>query len=328
MSKRGRSPVAFLLLGGVGLVVSACYQVAPQVPEDFSRRPRSDGLAPIAVYTEDPAHPANRWFQRAFSERDRDGRFVAPRTDAPYVPRHAYQPVDRAEILALLEVVGRHGLAASPVSQTLLETDLFAESERLRASDNELAQAYADAARGVSAARVEDSPGLAPPPLRDGLWLEVAGSLAPGLRATPADFREGRIYYGFDSTSSGLGGPRPVTELPAPRRAALVRYRVALDGEGIRATPVASEAWVLERARSAAGEGDSLLSRVFRFDRAAWWRGGEPWRELPAAESLRIRNPVEPAGAALEGDSRALCVSCHSGKTPFLSYRQGFRLVP
>jgi hypothetical protein len=93
------------------------------------------------------------------------------------------------------------------------------------------------------------------------------------------------------------------------------RLRLAATPEGNwRPTEHASELWTLERTA------DGIRPRVFRFDRAAWLRGEDPWRELSEREEIWIEDPRDPDGALLQGELRPLCLSCHPPAAPFRSH--------
>lgn len=299
-------------------LLAGCYAVPPEIPADYGDRPLPTGWPAPAVYSTDVLHPANRWFQRLYSPVGRGGTFARASSDRPYAPRRERTAVDRAEIVALLEVVPAPTLP-SPLSRLLLHSDLLAEARRLEATGDEaLSGTYAVALRAVPAPRLEKRPAFVPPPLRQGAWLPVQGSLAAGLTATPADLREGRVFYQFAGGRLPAGrGRRAAVDLELPRRAALVRFRMALGDGGLRATVLASEGWFLE---SRAGE---IVPRLFRFDRALAHLA-EPWREVGPDEAISIRDPVGGDGPPLRGTLRDVCLSCHRPEAPWRTRREGF----
>jgi len=307
------------------VVVAGCYEIPPEISPNAVRSTLPVGWPPVPVYSEDPFHVANRWFQRAYSRRGGRGELGGTLTAWPYVPERESQSVDRAELLALLEALAGVGLATTdPLSSLILHADLLAEAERRKAAgDLVLSEAYLRALRAVPVLALETRPEFLPPPLRTGVWRRVEGDLASGLDATPRDLRGSTVYYDVGDDAANVAASRPVTEEDVPRRAALVRTRVVLgaSGEWI-STKLASEGWFLERRE------DGVEPRLFRFERSLAGRAGEPWTEIEPDSETAIRDPLHPEGPLLKGTVRELCLSCHPTEAPFLTRREGFFVTP
>jgi hypothetical protein len=257
------------------------------------------------AYHRDPFHPRNRWFQRAFGGRDSQGGVLPAHADEPAGIATRYSPVDCAELTALLEAVLReeenalreNGLReADPrgaVTEAIFRSDSLHEAARIHslgprtARENELVSLLLRVGRGGGEAveRLEESLPLEvePPPLRQGDWLEaeLSGSVwNDGLPSrgfpSPADLRWARLLREKPTGSS----------LP---RSVLLRLRVGLDGRG-DPLPLSLASECLEV------KGDEV--RVWRFDRAEWLSGREPWRESSeGAKSPASALPAPPAEA-------------------------------
>jgi hypothetical protein len=104
----------------------------------------------------------------------------------------------------------------------------------------------------------------------------VAPAALPGLEPSGWDFRWTGAW---------------VEERPpdADAHGVITRSRIALDSAG---EPVlldlASECWEVTSGCVHAG-------RLFRFDRAEWLRGGDPWRPVPEAAVVGVRDPRDPS---------------------------------
>jgi len=292
----------FLLFGG-------CYEIPPIIPPSYVGGPVAPGWPPLLAYHRDPFHPRNRWFQRAFGGRDREGDLLPPHADEPLGIVAQYSQVDRAEMAALLTTILKEeedGITKSPfhadgsreaVSEAIFRSDALLEASRIQsqgpktAGEGELAALMLRVARGANEEtgakikRLEETlpPEAEPPPLRNGDWLEAdPAALASSARLplqlfpSPGDLRWTRL---LQEKSTGSSRPRSL----------LLRLRVALDerGEPLLLS-LASECWELG--------GES--ARVWRFDRAEWLSGREPWHEAPegAIPSI-VMAPPAPAEA-------------------------------
>lgn len=295
--------IAAALLSGI----TGCYEVPPVIPPGYVGSPPSPGWPPLCVYDLDAFSLRNRWFHRQISARASEGEIIRAHADEPFGRLVSPSPVDVAEIVALLRA-----LAATPqpepepgdpiafVSAAIFRSDLLAEACRIEvdwpASEpreeirNLSRQGAACSSFALPSSSLE--PSLRPTPLRTGDWKEVPAPAAPGLVASPADPRATKLFR--------MGAPA--------RASVLVRYRAAARKEGgLGPLPIASECWELERGD------DGPTYRVFRFDRAEWLQGRDPWRVVQDEVEIVIRNPVDPS-QRLEGAPRRLCASCHCGE--------------
>jgi hypothetical protein len=117
------------------LVSVSCREIPPRLPEGYLGGPSARGWPPAAVYHPDPFHPANRLHQRLFLLSQDPPPPPSSSLPSP-APRSDLDPLDRAEIDALLE----RSLAPSstvdalaPASRARLRADLEAAAAALRA---------------------------------------------------------------------------------------------------------------------------------------------------------------------------------------------------
>jgi|SoiMethySBSTD1v2_1073268.scaffolds.fasta_scaffold13316_10 hypothetical protein len=286
------------------LAAASCYEIPPVVPPDYAGSATATGWPPLAVYDDDAFDPANRWFQRAFGSRDSSGDVLAPHADEPTALLDHPSPVDGVEIAALLEAIE----SAPPLSPGELGTrrrgaravflcDTAAESSRIEAQWSAGAGGKEIAARLRRIATREplrellppaSTAELTPPPLREGTWKRRELPSAPGLLPSPLDRR---VTQAFESEDGHVR--------------ALLRLRCVLEGEAWVETPLGSECWF-----ETAGGVEPGARGVWRFDRAEWLQGREPWREVPGGAEITIRDPSEPS-RRLHGARERLCAGCH-----------------
>jgi len=280
-------------LGALAVLAAGCYEFPPVIPKDLVGSPAAEGWPPLAVYHPDSFHARNRWFHRQWSGRSLEGRIVRAHADEPLGLLSSPSRVDEAEILALLrsldaEPVRELGAAGerARICDALFRGDLLREAARIRAEwpagglrDEILKLLEAVGARGPAlTAGDERERALVPPPLRGGPWSEASMPSSAGLLPSPADPRPTRVFRTAAPNSSS----------------AIVRG-------------FASECWLIERS----GDGESR--RVYRFDRAEWLHGREPWRLVPGEAEIVIRSPLDPL-QALRGPAAQLCAGCHCGR--------------
>lgn len=297
------------MLAGLALA-GACHEIPPEIPPGYIGSPAPKGWPPLTVYRLEPLHPRNRWFHRAFSARAPGGEILPAHADEPFGRLESSSPVDRAEIAAILESVAAEDAGSSPtgrraaIGDAMFHSDLLAEAARWHAiglADASAREVIASMLRVARSARVDlllkdlHLPELAPPPLRGGEWRDAELPALPGLLPSAQDPRWTRLLR--------ARGPQD--------RALLIRFRAGLDGAGRPALlDLASECWEIELARDGAGGG--AAKRVWRFDRAEWLHGREPWHEAPARAEIGIRDPRDPA-KLLSGPVERVCGSCHCG---------------
>jgi hypothetical protein len=295
--------MAVLLLAPAG-----CREIPPEIPADYIGSQAAPGWPPLAVHDPDPFHPRNRWFHRAFGARAASGAIVAPHADDP-IPLHAaLSRVDAAEAAALLE---RSLADAAPdvspgrarVAEAIFRSDALAEAALLHAAlpadhlaVREAVPRLLDLAAGdpLPPLDPETARAVEPPPLRAGEWVEVAPPAEPGLLPSPFDPRWTHAFV-------------PGGEKRGRWRAVIVRHRAALDRAGAPLLlPVASECWSLEDGDEDAG------GSAWRFDRAEWLAGREPWRRLPGEAEITIRDPGDPS-RLLTARAASLAARCRRG---------------
>lgn len=283
------------------LTMGGCYEIPPVIHRGYVGGPTAQGWPPLAAYHAEPFHPRNRWFQREFGGRSPQGDLLPAHADEPLGAAEKYSPVDRAELCALLEAIllsenDRAKLSGAPVAdlrqavtEAIFRSDALAEASRVQsragnaAAEKDLVATLLRAARrtGDEVKRLENvlPPEAEPPPLREGEWLEAepaatdGDSAPPSLFSSAGDLRWTRVLREKDALST----PRWV----------LLRLRVALDerGEPLLLS-IANECWELE------GGGTTGI-RSWRFDRAEWLSGREPWHEVPGVTMSTL--PVVPA---------------------------------
>ena len=308
---------SFLWPGLVAGVMTAggCYEVPPIIPQGYVGGPTARGWPPVTAYHLEPFHPRNRWFQRAFGGRDGQGGLLPVHADEPLGTNTRFSLVDRAELCALLEAVtlvdndraGSSGLATADsrqgVTEAIFRSDLLAEASRLRSQglmadeEKELVSSLLRVARSVGEeVKCLDGglpPEAEPPPLRTGEWLDAEATAVsnvpfpPSLLPSTADMRWTRV----------------LEEKPAgsfQQRLVLLRLRVALDqrGEPLLLS-IGSECWQLW------GDGKTV-SHLWRFDRAEWLSGREPWREVPVGGEIITPGVPVPAEAFSQAYTRVL----------------------
>jgi hypothetical protein len=225
--------------------------------------------------------------------------------------------VDRAEILALTaEVAGdwlredapsggpRDGLVRATFRADLLQAALALSGPRgeSRALDDDLIRLIRAARLPAGGDPETDLPDLAlPPPLRDvpTAWLEDPPPATPGLVPSAHDLRWTRR-----ARAPAADGEE--------YRSILLRLRVVLDERGEPVLlPSPSEAWELRAGPS----GDAPLeARVWRFDRAAWLSGEDPWTVLDGDAPLEVRDPESPSGRRIRGTVESVCAGCHEDR--------------
>jgi hypothetical protein len=338
-----------------------CHEAPPEIPPGYvgSAPPAFGWPAPVA-YDLEPTHPLNRWFQRAFSRRTTEGDLEPAWSEDPLPLLEVDSAVDRAEIESLTRAIlaerrahpeasvrSVSGVAraeaavscsifASDALQLALLTRHFGSTgglSPLTSSLLEAAELPPDAEMVETAALLRGR--LAPPPLREGAWVEVPGSGEGGHGPTSADARWTRV---FRETGPAGAGAAP--------RSVLIWLRVALD-RSRRPLPLAvpSECWELSRAEPAPTaptvereiEGDSDLeasdesdspedfdsgtfariqdlppARVWRFDRARWTVGADPWVRTRDGASVVVVDPQDPGARRLRGRLRTVCAACHA----------------
>jgi hypothetical protein len=201
--------------------------------------------------------------------------------------------VDAAEIAALLERIlespgpERATDTRAWVADAILRSDALAEASRLHAALPPDHLAVREAVPLLLRLAGGDPPppldpeaarAIEPPPLRSGEWTEAAPPPEPGLLPSPHDPRWTLAFV-------SPGWPDEDRS-----RAVLVRYRAALDREGAPILlPIASEAWEL------GGSGGCAGASAWRFDRAEWLAGREPWRHLPQGAEVTVRDAADPS---------------------------------
>jgi hypothetical protein len=275
------------------VATAGCREYPPQIPPDFIGSPAAAGWPPLAVYVIDAFDPKNRWFHRAFGSRSLSADIIAPHADEP-CPLSVPSRVDAAELIALLERIpaspssGGATAVRDLVAEAVFRSDALAEASRLQAKLPPDALAVKEAVPLLLQLATGDPPppldgpaarALEPPPLRGGEWVETAPLEAPGLLPSASDPRWTRSFIPRDRPD---GGSR--------HRALVVRFRVTLDRRGSPLLlPIASECWELER-----GE-DGATGNVWRFDRAEWLAGRDPWRRLPEETEITIHDPADPS---------------------------------
>jgi hypothetical protein len=291
-----------------------CREYPPVIAPDYIGSPTAPGWPPLAVYDVDPFHPRNRWFHRAFGTRTAAGDIVPPHADEPFALLAAPSRVDAAELGALLEAALATALLdTAPVDPTrvaprervadaIFRADALAEASRLQASlpaddpaEAVLVPLLLRLAAG-SAERLAGEGGLAhelePPPLREGAWVEAPVPAAPGLAPSPFDPR-----WTLALRREAAPGGRA--------RVALLRLRSGLDARRAPVLlPLASECWEIEEG------GEDGAAAVWRFDRAEWLAGRDPWRRVPERSEITIRDPADPA-RLITGEVKPLCAGCH-----------------
>ncbi|HVR76079.1 MAG TPA: hypothetical protein VMT52_17235 [Planctomycetota bacterium] len=289
------------------ILAAGCYEISPEIPDGYIGSPAAPGWPPPAVYDADSLHPRNRWFHRAFGRRGLEGDALPAPPDAPSGSLMTLGPVDRAEIAALLarsaadrESAARGALVTSPrarAADAIFRSDALAEASRLAAEAGESPGGRGIVSLLLAAARArvgsQPLPALpreaVPPPLREGEWIEKPPPRTRGLQPSAADIRWTRVFAGRER----------------PKHTLLLRLRTALDLDGkVALLPLASECWESETT-----DGPPRF-RVWRFDRAEWLRGGDPWRAIPPGTAITIRSPLDPS-SRLTGLAPALCASCH-----------------
>jgi hypothetical protein len=296
-----------VVLTGV-LLSGGCYEIPPVIPSDYSSSPVARSRHSLSVYANEPFDPRNRWFQRAFGARGLRGEIRRPRADEPFSTFILSERIDHAELRALLGSIEEESRRApqrslSPlavVTRAIFLSDVLAEACRLQAAgegarrmptDDLVALLIAVARQGVDAEElpsVELAPLLQAPPLRDGAWTEGSAPGVPGLLPSTHDPRWTLVL---------LSRARPGA-------AVLLRLRVALSSEGGAVLlPLASECWEIRR------RGKDVTHRVWRFDRAEWLHGRDPWLEFSEAAEIQIRNPHDPS-QILAGRLQSLYRSC------------------
>jgi hypothetical protein len=289
--------VAPLLLGG-------CFEIPPSIPPGYIGSQPAPGWPPLVVYDAEPMHPRNRWFHRAFSGRGRAGEIEPAHADEPFGLVRKPSAVDVAEWIALLKEISSEPAAGGVrgardlVADGIFRSDLLAEASRLRAElpDNAAAREAAVLMSrlsvvdpSVSSALDAERAATLPPPLREGDWIDAQPPAAPGLAPSAADPRWTRV----------------LRERGNSARSALLRLRVASNSAGAALLlDLAAECWELQR------EDDGWRRSVWRFDRAEWLQGREPWRIVPGDAEITIRSPVDPS-TILTGAAGRLCGSCH-----------------
>lgn len=316
MGSRARLASACVLI-----LVAGCYEISPEIPEGYIGSPAAPGWPPPAVYDADTLHPRNRWFHRTFGRRGLEGDVLPASADAPSGSLVTLGPVDRAEIAALLariaadgEASARENLATSTrarAADTIFSSDALAEASRLAAEAGEspggrgIVSLLLGAARARAGGHALPREAV-PPPLREGEWIEKPPPRTRGLEPSAADIRWTRVFAARER----------------PKHTLLLRLRTALDLEGkVALLPLASECWEAETT-----DGPPRF-RVWRFDRAEWLRGGDPWRAVPPGTAITIRSPVDPS-SRLTGLAPALCASCHGteGEVPLPAPREAGRV--
>jgi hypothetical protein len=314
-----KPPLTGLLVGT--LLVAGCYEIPPAIPLDYTSSLAALAGRPPAVYAREPFDSRNRWFHRAFGLRGLQGEVQQPQADEPFSTLVRRGPVDHAELRALLERIGsleeesprtppRSLFPRAAVTEAIFVSDVLAEACRLHAAavtqgpGGDLVPPLIHVARQgvrVELAGLESAPLLRAPPLRDGVWTEEPGPKAPGLLPSTHD-------------------PRWTLALRSRARtgdAVLLRFRVALGpGGGPMLLPLASECWEIHQ------RGTDVTYRVWRFDRAEWLHGRDPWREAAQDDEIRIRNPRD-AAQILRARLASLCSSCHSADDVANPPRQG-----
>lgn len=316
-----------LALGGflMAHVLAGCYEIPPSVPSDYTGGPsESIGWPPPAVYARDPIHPRNRWFHRSFSSRDRRGQLSPVSGTEPLPVFKDPDNVDRAEMVSLLESIQRESPADpewGPDSrgfwtELMFHSDVLVAALRLssrqskdsgerdRIPAHELLRLLVEQATVDLESDLLDAhrrpPMLDPPPLRDGAWKELDPPSAVGLRPSVEDPRWTRRMC---RTSAG----GETTEV------LLLRLRVALLETGDPLLiPMASECWELRDGEGA----EARPVRVWRFHRAAWVAGREPWALVPGTEPIEIHDPESAGARVLRGPARSLCGRCHAAWEP------------
>lgn len=274
------------------ITILGCYAIPPRIPQGYVGSPAREGWPPHAVYELDPFHPRNRWFHRQWSGRTIEGRIVQARADEPMSLLRSPSRVDVAELLAILvalEAEPVRELAAQDtrqrISDALFRGDLAREAARVRAEwppgawrDDTARRLEALASRGPSL-NLDDErePWLVPPPLRTGKWETASQPDANGLLPSAVDARSTRVVRRTE--------PEPGTALERG---------------------IASECWLLEPGKKVNSR------RVYRFDRAEWLHGREPWRLVPEEAEIAIRSPLDPT-QGLRGSLVQVCSSCHCG---------------
>jgi hypothetical protein len=324
MRLRGGLRRLLILAAALSALAGGCYELPPKIPADYARRPLPAAWPPPSVYAAEPFHPANRWFQRAFGPRDEAGHPLPAESSLPFPLLDTAGPIDRAELLALLESLVREGLPpeADAVTRAMLHADLLAAAARWRrgaGAEEALALAHESAAKALAAVPLEADRRLQPPPLRSGAW--VAARAAPGVEPSDADLRWSRMFYSFEEPPAAARREAGEEAERPPARAALLRLRMVAGPGGVpERSELPSECWLLERT-----PGGEVEPRLYRFDRAAWLAGEDPWRESAGEDLVAIRNPLAPEAPLLEGPLRSLCASCHRPEQPFLGWREGWR---
>lgn len=274
------------------IAAPGCREIPPRIPPDFIGSPAAPGWPPLAVHDLDPFDPKNRWFHRAFGSRSPGGDIVAPHADEP-CSFSTPSRVDAAELTALLERILASPAAGGAVAirervaDAIFRSDALAEASRLHAAPladglavREVVPFLLRLAAGDALPPLdpEAARALEPPPLRAGEWVEAAPPETPGLLPSPFDLRWTRAFV----LRGRSDGDRS--------HAVLVRFRVAIDRQGAPLLlPIASECWELEE-----GEGEAMAS-AWRFDRAEWLAGRDPWRQLPEEAEITIRDPSNPS---------------------------------
>ncbi len=312
------------------MMFCGCYEIRPELPENYIGSQARPGWPPPAVYSSDPFHPANRLYQRLFvfggreaSNLEGDEGISSPAWkegqfqfwDAPFSPREVLSAADRAEVLALLEVLSRESGGDSypedPILRGILQSDLLSVACRLNL-EGEIQKELARAALHLAWKEIQAPPDLLalPPPLRKPGWKEIAGPRRRGLSPSPADFRWTRVFR--CNTPSDSGGGVPKLQGGSNSREserALLRLRIGVRPDGAPVLlPIGSEAWFLASSKAGLPH-----SRIFRFHRVRLLRGEDPWEEVPGGEVIAIRNPEDPGKSTLKGKAAAVCSSCHRG---------------
>lgn len=244
--------------------LSGCYEVPPEITEDYYRAAVEPGWPPLAVYHADPFHPANLLFHRLFilGAGPRGGDFPVSR-------RGPLDRVDRAEIGFLCErvratlVTGEDGLSGPGL--TLLMIDLENETNRLRErrgpGDPEVVESLDDLLRALRAGAVPV--GLPPPP--EGATIERPDRPGDHPAPTPGGLEAWR-----------LEGRRGV-EIPRILHLSRARW---LRGEEPWVEVSAEAPWVVRAA-----PGDAVAVR--EADVAGLCGGCHPGRDPPSEEDSR-----------------------------------------
>jgi hypothetical protein len=308
--------------------------------------PEAPGWPPPCAYDPEPLHPLNRWFHRAFSARDFSGLVMGVDPAEPLPSWVRLSSVDRAELSALTEALAQGRLGARPgagrqaITDLVVRSDVLQVAARLEAGDFAEGDNSGGSSRRLSALLLEvaKGPGMPaldgwppetePPPLRRGKWLELELELGTGLRPETSDLRWTRILCSqrdtdggsrrgpdsggcgaaFEQGGQGQGAAPTEPCPPGGARIVFVRPRVVLGPEGApELVPLSSECWEAEaRAEVEAAPGQSLQLRLWRWDRARWAAGGDPWRECDPVPGAGLEERGPGFDEALAAASRAM----------------------